>query len=266
MAVAACGSLRYGASTPVSDTPKPVIAFEGVHKFYGEGDTRFHALRGVTFSVRRGEFVAVVGPSGSGKSTVMNLLGCLDTASSGRYVLAGHDVSRLDVSQRAFLRNQVLGFVFQGFNLLPRMSAIENVELPLVYRGMAGAERRRRAVEMLRQVGLGGRLEHTPAELSGGQQQRVAIARALVTDPRVILADEPTGNLDSVATEEVLAFLQRLNRERELTIVMVTHEADVAACASRLISVRDGRIKTDAPVNSPRTADPSTVAAIADLG
>ncbi len=231
-----------------------VIQMERVEKVYRTGELVFHALRGITIEVRSGEFVAVGGPSGSGKSTLMNLIGCLDRPSAGRYLLAGHDVSGLDADARAFARNHLIGFVFQGFNLLARTSALENVELPLAYRGVSSRERRRRAVESLSLVGLADKIDNTPAQLSGGQQQRVAIARALVTDPKVLLADEPTGNLDSRTTEDVLALLQRLHRERGLTIVMVTHEPDVASCADRIVVVRDGLIGHDAPNPTPRRA------------
>src|SRR5262245_37320706 len=206
----------------------PVIALTDIEKVYASGELSFRALRGVSLEIARGEFVAIVGASGSGKSTLMNIVGCLDRPTSGSYKLAGHDVSQLDADARAFVRNRLLGFIFQGFNLLARTSAVENVELPLAYRGAGARERRQRAVRALALVGLAERLKNTPAQLSGGQQQRVAIARALVTEPALLLADEPTGNLDSRTTEEVLALLQWLNRERGLTIVMVTHEPDVA--------------------------------------
>ena len=235
-----------------------VIKLERVEKVYRTGELVFHALRGITLDIRGGEFVAIGGPSGSGKSTLMNLIGCLDRPSAGRYLLAGHDVSMLDADARAFARNRLIGFVFQGFNLLARTSALENVELPLAYRGLGAKERRRRAVESLELVGLADKLDNTPAQLSGGQQQRVAIARALVTDPKVLLADEPTGNLDSRTTEDVLALLQRLHREHGLTIVMVTHEPDVAQCAERIIVVRDGLIGSDGPNPTPRRAELNT--------
>ncbi|MBL8906766.1 MAG: ABC transporter ATP-binding protein [Rhizobiales bacterium] len=202
------------------------------------------ALAGVDLIIRRGEFVAIMGPSGSGKSTAMNILGCLDTPSSGRYLFAGVDVTRLDRTQRALLRRNYLGFVFQGYNLLARTSAVENVELPLVYRGMPRAERRRRADEALHLVGLAGREHHKPSELSGGQQQRVAIARAIVADPHVLLADEPTGNLDTARSREIMDLLKRLNAERGLTIIMVTHEPGMAEFAHRTLRFVDGRIET----------------------
>ena len=233
---------------------RPVIRLEGIHKLYESEGVSFHALRGVGLSVAAGEFVAIIGASGSGKSTLMNILGCLDRPSRGTYWLMGRDVSQLDAGARAFVRNQMLGFVFQGFNLLARMSAVENVEMPLIYRGIAAKERRRRAVDALQLVGLGARLRNTPAQLSGGQQQRVAIARALVTEPKVLLADEPTGNLDSATSEDLLGLIQRLNRERGLTIVLVTHDAAVASCAKRIVSVRDGLIQADETVPSPRLA------------
>jgi putative ABC transport system ATP-binding protein len=235
-----------------------VIKMERVEKVYRTGELVFHALRGITLDIAAGEFVAIGGPSGSGKSTLMNLIGCLDRPSAGRYLLAGHDVSSLDADARAFARNRLIGFIFQGFNLLARTSALENVELPLAYRGVGARERRRRAAESLALVGLGDKLDNTPAQLSGGQQQRVAIARALVTDPRVLLADEPTGNLDSRTTEDVLALMQRLHREHGLTIVMVTHEPEVAQCAGRIIVVRDGLIGSDGPNLTPRRAELNT--------
>lgn len=232
-----------------------VIEMDGIEKEYITGEVVFRALKGVSMRVRYGEYVAIGGPSGSGKSTLMNLIGCLDRPTRGRYELAGHDVSALDADARSFARNRFIGFVFQGFNLLARTTALENVELPLAYRSMPGRERRERAARALELVGLGAKLNSTPAQLSGGQQQRVAIARALVTEPRLLLADEPTGNLDTATTEEILALIQSLHRERGLTIVMVTHEPDVAACAQRLVIVRDGRIASDALVENPRQAN-----------
>ncbi len=229
-----------------------MIELEGIERVYAQGELIHRALRGVSMLVNSGDFVAIVGPSGSGKSTLMNTLGCLDTPTRGRYRLAGVDVAGLDADARAVVRNRLLGFVFQGFNLLARTSALENVELPLIYRGIASRERQLRAIKALRLVGLGDRLRNTPAQLSGGQQQRVAIARALVTEPRVLLADEPTGNLDSRTTEEILALLQRLNHETGLTIVIVTHEPEVAACSKRIVTVRDGLIVKDTPVEERR--------------
>jgi putative ABC transport system ATP-binding protein len=222
----------------------PLIDITGVSKTYRMGDVEVHALRGVDLSVAAGEMVAIMGASGSGKSTLMNILGCLDRPTAGSYHLAGEEVSRLDANALAERRNQTLGFVFQSFNLLARTSALENVELPLVYAGVRPRDRRRMAIEALERVGLGGRLHHHPSQLSGGQQQRVAIARALVNRPPVILADEPTGNLDSRASDEMMALLQHLGDEG-LTVIVVTHEADVAACARRVIVVRDGLIEDD---------------------
>jgi putative ABC transport system ATP-binding protein len=221
---------------------EPLVELAGVRKVYGEGDAAVEALRGIDLAIEPGEFVAVMGASGSGKSTCMNLLGCLDTPTSGTYRFDGVDVGALGKDRRALLRRHYLGFVFQGFNLLARTSARENVELPLVYKKVPARERRRLARAALASVGLAGREEHTPAELSGGQQQRVAIARALVTDPRLLLADEPTGNLDSATSAEIMRLLADLNRGRGVTVVMVTHEPDVAAWADRRVVFRDGRI------------------------
>jgi putative ABC transport system ATP-binding protein len=223
---------------------EPLIVFQGLTKVYGEGSAMVRALAGVDLVIPRGEFLAIMGPSGSGKSTAMNILGCLDTPSSGRYLFGGADVTRLDRTQRALLRRNYLGFVFQGYNLLARTSAVENVELPLVYRGMPKAERRQKALEALRLVGLAGREHHKPSELSGGQQQRVAIARAIVADPYVLLADEPTGNLDTARSREIMELLIKLNAERGLTIIMVTHEPDMADFAHRTLRFVDGRIET----------------------
>ena len=225
-------------------TPRnqPLIDIQEATKIYGTGVAAMPALRGVDFSILQGEFVAVMGPSGSGKSTCMNILGCLDTPTSGRYLFQGVDVGKLSRDQRALLRRNFLGFVFQGFNLLNRTSALENVELPLIYRGTPIFERRKLAREALNAVGLSGWESHTPRELSGGQQQRVAIARAIVTHPKVLLADEPTGNLDSARSREVMDLLTAFNRERGITIIMVTHEPDMAAYASRQIHFLDGVI------------------------
>ena len=225
----------------------PVLAFRNVAKVYGEGDAEVRALNGVSFEIYPGEFVAVMGASGSGKSTTLNILGCLDVPSSGSYDFMGVPVETLDRKQRALLRQNYLGFVFQGFNLLKRTTALENVELPLVYRGTPGRERRERAEEALRLVGLGDRMDHTSSELSGGQQQRVAIARALVSDPAVMLADEPTGNLDSQRTHEIMRLFTDLNEKRGITIILVTHEDEVAAYTKRHIRFRDGRIAYDGP-------------------
>jgi putative ABC transport system ATP-binding protein len=220
-----------------------VIEVENVHKHYDGG--RVRALRGVSLSILAGEFVAIMGQSGSGKSTLMNILGCLDRPTSGIYRLDGQDVARLDPVALAHIRNRKLGFIFQGFNLLKRHSAVENVELPLLYRGFSSRERRKQAMTMLEVVGLAHRATHMPNELSGGQQQRVAIARALVGEPQVVLADEPTGNLDSETGQEILAELQRLNRERGQTMILVTHDMSVAAWAPRVVTVHDGLIKSD---------------------
>jgi ABC-type lipoprotein export system ATPase subunit len=223
-------------------TAEPLLELRRIRKVYGEGQAAVEALRGIDLAIGEGDFVAVMGTSGSGKSTCMNLLGCLDVPTSGEYLFRGIDVGKLDRRQRSLVRRNYIGFVFQGFNLLPRTTALENVELPLVYKHVRAAERRQRAREALASVGLGGRERHTPAELSGGQQQRVAIARALVTDPALLLADEPTGNLDSTTSDEIMQLLVNLNRERGVTIVMVTHEPDIAEWAHRRIVFRDGRI------------------------
>lgn len=232
-----------------------LIRMESVVKVYFIGGQEFQALRGVSLTVEPGEYVAIMGPSGSGKSTMMNILGCLDKPTSGRYWLDGVEVSTLDDDQLAVLRNQKIGFVFQSFNLLPRTSALENVELALLYAGVRQQERRRRAIEALEQVGLGDRLQHRPNELSGGQQQRVAIARALVNHPRLVLADEPTGALDSQSSEEILALFQTMN-DAGHTVVMVTHEPDVAQHAKRIIRFQDGQIVQD-HLNEQRRAAPA---------
>jgi len=232
----------------------PLVELSRVSKDYDTGGGVVRAMREVSLSIVEGEFVAIVGTSGSGKSTMMNILGCLDRPTRGTYTLAGLDVGEREGDSRAIVRNRVIGFIFQGFNLLPRTTALENVELPLQYRGVSARERRRRATAALRSVGLGDRLDHSPSQLSGGQQQRVAIARALVTDPPLLLADEPTGNLDSRTSLEVLALLQALNRDRGITIILVTHERDIAACAARVITMRDGRIVTDAVQAEPMDA------------
>ena len=224
---------------------EPAIAFRGVSKIYGAGETQVRALDHVDLEIDHGEFVAVMGPSGSGKSTAMNIMGALDRPSDGQYRFSGVDVSALSRRQLALLRRNYLGFVFQGFNLLRRTSALENVELPLVYRGMPTDDRRQRASAALGHVGLAGREQHSASELSGGQQQRVAIARALVSDPIVLLADEPTGNLDTQRSIEIMELFADLNRTQGLTIVLVTHESDMAQYASRIVTFRDGKIASD---------------------
>ena len=223
----------------------PLIELRGLSKTYGRGDAAFRALRGVDLTITAGEFVAVMGPSGSGKSTLMNLLGCLDTPTSGNYRFQGIAVEKLSRDQRSLLRRHALGFIFQGFNLLARTSALENVELPLLYRGYSARQRHQMARAALASVGLPDKERNTPAELSGGQQQRVAIARALVTSPGTLFADEPTGNLDSTTTREIIELLTRLNEDRGITIIMVTHELEVAAAAKRTIRVKDGLIDQD---------------------
>src|SRR5579862_3133108 len=224
---------------------QPLIALQGVTKIYGSGEAEVAALAGIDLAVHDGEFVAVMGPSGSGKSTCMNILGCLDVPTHGNYLFRGADVGGMSRNERALLRRHYVGFVFQGFNLLKRTTALENLELPLIYRGVARSERRRLGMETLAQVGLADRWHHTAAELSGGQQQRVAIARALVTSPAVVFADEPTGNRDTAKSHEIMQLLQSLNRERGLTIVLVTHEEDVARYAKRQVRFRDGLIESD---------------------
>ena len=226
------------------ENPKLLINLESVTKDYRMGDVVVRALRGVSLQVNEGEFLAVMGASGSGKSTLMNILGCLDRPTTGKYFLGGREVSNLTRNDLARLRNRTLGFVFQSFNLLPRTSALENVELPLIYSGASRHERHRRAGRALERVGLGDRADHHPNQLSGGQQQRVAIARALVGDPKIILADEPTGNLDSRTSVEVMALFQELGRQG-ITVILVTHEADIARYASRVVMVRDGLILSD---------------------
>ncbi|WP_425475934.1 ABC transporter ATP-binding protein [Mesorhizobium yinganensis] len=224
---------------------RTLIRFDDVWKTYGKGEAKVHALAGVSFSIGCGEFVAIMGPSGSGKSTAMNIVGCLDTPTGGRYGFLGADAGRLDRARRATLRNRYIGFVFQGYNLLARTTAAENVELPLIYRGVPASERRQLAMRALAEVGLEGREHHTPAELSGGQQQRVAIARAIVTRPTLVVADEPTGNLDTARSHEIMELLTRLNEEFGLTIVMVTHEQDVADYAHRIVGFLDGHVASD---------------------
>ena len=223
----------------------PLIRLRGIVKVYGEGTAAFQALRGIDLDVDAGDFVAIMGPSGSGKSTAMNLIGCLDVPTAGQYLFDGVHVERLDRDQRARLRRRHLGFVFQGFNLLARTTAQENVELPLLYRGESVADRHRNAREALAAVGLAGWETHTPAELSGGQQQRVAIARAIVSKPTVLLADEPTGNLDTARSREIMDLLVGLNRDRGITVLMVTHEPDMAVYARRTVRFVDGRVDSD---------------------
>ena len=232
-------------SDPEQQERPPLVELQGVTKVYGSGTAEMQALRGVDLRIGEGEFVAVMGPSGSGKSTCMNILGCLDTPTAGRYLFKDVDVGTLNRNQRALLRRHHLGFVFQGFNLLNRTSALENVELPLIYRGIRTDERHRRAARALAAVGLTGWERHTPGELSGGQQQRVAIARAIVTEPAVLLADEPTGNLDTARSLEIMALLTAFNKEQGITIIMVTHEQEMAVFAQRVVQFRDGLVATD---------------------
>jgi putative ABC transport system ATP-binding protein len=241
--------------TPSASAVSAVIRVEEVHKYYELGETRVHALRGVSLEIQRGEFAAIMGASGSGKSTFMNMLGCLDRPSSGRYLLEGIDVTEHDKTALALIRNQKIGFVFQGFNLLARTTALENTELPTIYTKIGKAEREKRASEALALVGLAERAHHFPSQMSGGQQQRVAIARALVNHPSILLADEPTGNLDSRTSVEIMEIFQTLN-EKGLTIVLVTHENDIAQFAKRVLVFRDGKIHKDNPVlNRPRAVE-----------
>jgi putative ABC transport system ATP-binding protein len=236
------------------DKKPPVIHLDHVHKTYHLGDIDVHALRGVSLDVERGEFVAIMGPSGSGKSTMMNIVGCLDTATKGSYLLDGLDVSKASKAELADIRNQKVGFVFQSFNLVARTSAVENVELPMIYAGAPAKERRRRALEALEIVNLSDRTRNMPNQLSGGQQQRVAVARALVNNPALILADEPTGALDSRTSVELMGVFQSLNEERGMTVILVTHEPDIAEFAKRIILFGDGRIRKDYPVKNQRAA------------
>ena len=222
-----------------------MITIEQMTKVYTMGEIEVHALRGVNLTINSGEFIAIMGPSGSGKSTLMNMIGCLDTPTSGRYALDGIEVASLNDNDLSAVRARKLGFVFQQYMLLPRQSALANVEMPMLYRGIEAKERSRRAQVALELVGMGNRLDHRPNELSGGQQQRVAIARALAGSPSVILADEPTGALDSTTSEEIMHMLQQLNREQKLTIIIVTHESDIAAYADRIVTIRDGVVTTD---------------------
>jgi len=228
------------------------ISVRDLRKIYTVGEVQVEALRGVSLEIQDGEFVAVIGPSGSGKSTLMHILGCLDRPTSGRYLLGEKDVSEISPDERASIRNRQIGFVFQSFNLLPRTAAVENVELPLLYNGgkLSRAQKRTRALEMLSSLGLSDRALHHPNQLSGGQQQRVAIARALVNSPGLLLADEPTGNLDSQTSREIMGLFRRLNSERGLTLVVITHERNIAECASRIVELRDGRVESDGPVGA----------------
>lgn len=233
---------------------RPVIQLDHIHKTYTMGDVDVHALRGVSLTIREGEFVAIMGASGSGKSTAMNIIGCLDRPTRGQYILDGQDVSELSKDERADIRCQKIGFVFQGFNLLSRTSALENVELPMLYAGVDTAQRHQRAMDALAAVGLTGREQSHPNQLSGGQQQRVAVARALVNNPALILADEPTGNLDSRTSVEVMEIFQRLNQERGITLVLITHEHDIAQYAQRVLVFNDGKIKKDYQIENPSDA------------
>ncbi len=243
------------------DNGRGLISIKDVTKVYRMGTIDVHALRGVSLDVHAGEMLAIMGPSGSGKSTLMNILGALDVPSQGTYILDGENVSRMRQDALSAVRNRQIGFVFQSFNLLPRTSALANVELPLVYAGIARS--RKRCVAALEMVGLGDRLNHHPNELSGGEQQRVAIARALVNEPSLILADEPTGNLDSVAGQEVMRIFRELNAQRGITIMLVTHEQDIAEHTRRIIRLQDGRVVSDAPISSPRRAVQAGVSAAA---
>jgi putative ABC transport system ATP-binding protein len=242
------------AATP-TDAARPLIRLRGITKVYGSGSTAFQALRGVDLDIQRGDFVAIMGPSGSGKSTAMNMLGCLDTPSSGTYEFEGVPVQSLSRDQRARLRRRYLGFVFQGFNLLARTSAQENVELPLIYRGEPATQRHAMAARALEAVGLQGWEHHTPGELSGGQQQRVAIARAIGTEPALLLADEPTGNLDTARSKEIMELLRHLNTDQGITVLMVTHEAEMAAYAQRIVRFVDGVVESDARNPRPVAAE-----------
>ncbi len=237
--------MNKSVTQPATRQEQPLIELTAVTRVYGKGDATVYALRGVDLRINDGEFVAVMGASGSGKSTCMNIMGCLDKSSSGSYFFKGIDVGKLTRDQRALLRRNYLGFVFQGYNLLNRTSALENVELPLMYRGISPVKRRSKAMQALEVVGLKGRESHTPGELSGGQQQRVAIARAIVSEPAVLLADEPTGNLDSEHSHEIMQLLTRFNREQKITIIMVTHEQDMAEYADRIVQFADGAVASD---------------------
>jgi putative ABC transport system ATP-binding protein len=245
---------QHAGQPLIQPQQQPVIQLDHIHKTYTMGDVEVHALRGISLAINEGEFVAIMGTSGSGKSTMMNIIGCLDRPTKGRYILDGQDVSELSKDERADIRNRKLGFVFQGFNLLSRTSALENVELPMLYAGLETAERHRRAMEAIAAVGLAGRERNHPNQLSGGQQQRVAIARSLVNNPALILADEPTGNLDSRTSIEVMEIFQRLNRERGITLLLVTHEHDIAEYADRVVVFKDGKIRKDYQIEHPRNA------------
>jgi putative ABC transport system ATP-binding protein len=248
-------AVNQTGATPLASAETAVIRVEDVHKYYDLGETRVHALRGVSVVIGQGEFVAIMGASGSGKSTFMNMLGCLDRPSSGRYLLEGIDVTQHDKRALALIRNQKIGFVFQGFNLLARTTALENTELPALYAKIDKAERGKRAAEALAMVGLADRAQHFPSQMSGGQQQRVAVARALVNHPSILLADEPTGNLDSRTSVEIMEIFQNLN-DKGLTIVLVTHELDIAQFAKRVLVFRDGKIRKDDPVlNRPKATE-----------
>lgn len=237
---------------PTIQSQQPVIELRNITKVYRMGDVDVHALNGVSLKIFPGEMVSIMGPSGSGKSTMMNVIGCLDQPTAGEFLIEGQDVSQLDDDDLASIRNRKIGFVFQSFNLLPRTTALQNVELPLIYAG--GRDRRKRAEQALERVGLGNRFHHRPNELSGGQQQRVAIARALINNPAIILADEPTGNLDSKSGAEIMAIFQQLNEEQGITVVFVTHEPDIAEHTRRIIRLMDGQIEADAPVLHQRRA------------
>ncbi len=253
---------KRAAAPPSSSEPKAVIDVRAITKMYKMGDVEVHALRGVDLKIMEGEFVSIMGPSGSGKSTLMNILGALDQPSSGDYFLDGVNVSRLSESDLARVRNKKIGFVFQNFNLLKRTSALRQVELPLMYAGVSGRQKKAKAA--LESVGLGSRLDHLPSELSGGQQQRVAIARALVNEPAMILADEPTGNLDSRSGTEVMQIFQRLNREQGITVVFVTHDPWIARHTNRVVMLRDGSIIADQAVKSPLVAGAAERPSLAD--
>jgi putative ABC transport system ATP-binding protein len=252
VAVEVASAVVEGTGETSRTRSRDMIELKSVTKVYHMGRVEVPALQGVDLNIREGEMVAIMGPSGSGKSTLMNIIGCLDVPTSGSYVLEGEDVGRLGDDRLADLRNRNIGFVFQTYNLLPRLTALSNVELPLLYGN--GRDRRRRSLEALERVGLGPRASHRPAELSGGEQQRVGIARALAKDPAILLADEPTGNLDSRSSQEIMAILQGLNRDERITVIIVTHEPDIAAHTGRVISMLDGGVVGDEPVREPRQA------------